>query len=74
MRLSFSGNLNYYYHEYHGIENSFHDHDNVLVHIHMFGTISHSLQGMVQIQLDETDDFSSKVYYFSQKQENMISI
>ena len=27
MRFSFSGNLNYYYHEFHGIENSFHDHD-----------------------------------------------
>ena len=38
MRLSFFGNLNDYYHEFHGIENSFH-----------FETILHSLQGMVRI-------------------------
>ena len=43
MRFSFSGNLNYYYHEFHGIENSFHDH--VLVHVHGSEMISHSLQG-----------------------------
>ena len=45
MRLSFYGNLNDYYHEYHGIRNSFHDY--VLVHV--FGTISHSLQGIIWI-------------------------
>ena len=56
MRLSFFGNLNYYYHEYHGIGNSFHDHDHVLVH--GFGMISHLLQRMVQIQLDGIGDFS----------------
>ena len=39
MRFSFSENLNDYYHEFHGIENFFHDHD----HVHEFGTISHSL-------------------------------
>ena len=43
MRFSFSRNLNDYYHEFHGIENSFHDRDHVLVYIHEFGTISHSL-------------------------------
>ena len=47
MRFSFSRNLNDYYHEFHGIENSFNDHVHVLVHVHGFGTISHSLQGMV---------------------------
>ena len=53
MRFSFSRNLNDYYHEFHGIRNSFHDHDHdhdryhVLVHVHGFGTISHSLQGLV---------------------------
>ena len=45
MRFSFSRNLNDYFHEFHGIGNSFRDH--VLVHVHGFGTISHSLQGMV---------------------------
>ena len=30
------------------------------------------LQGMVRIQLDETDDFSSKAYYFVQLLEDMI--
>ena len=51
MRLSFFENLNDYYHEFHGIKNSFHDHDHVLglVLIHVFRTISYSLQGMVQI-------------------------
>ena len=39
MRLSFSWNLNYYYHEYHGIINSFH----VLVQVHVFGRLSYSL-------------------------------
>ena len=60
MSFSFFGILNDYYHEFHGIENSFHDHD----HVHRFGTISHSLQGMVQIQLVGTGDFSSKTHYF----------
>ena len=69
MRLSFFGNLNDYYHEFHSIQNSFHDHDHdhVLVHVHSFGTISHSLQGMVQIQLDGISDFSSKAHYFAQQ-------
>ena len=72
MRFSFSGNLNYYYHEFHGIENSFHHHDynHVLVHVHGFETISHSLQGIVQIQLDEIGDFSSKAHYFAYQQVN----
>ena len=45
MRFSFSGNLNYYYHEYHGIENSFHDHDrdHVFINVHRIGMISHSI-------------------------------
>ena len=43
MRFSFYGNLNYYYHEFHGIIHSFHDRD----HVHEFGTILHSLKGMV---------------------------
>ncbi|RVW98763.1 Cation/H(+) antiporter 20 [Vitis vinifera] len=53
MRLSFSEN---YYYKNHGIGDFYHDHDHVLVlvHVHEFGTILHSLQGMVQIQLDET--------------------
>ena len=69
MRFSFSKNLNDYHHELYGIKNSFHNHDDnhVLVHIHRFGTISHLLQGMVQIQLDGTGDFSSKVHYFAQQ-------
>ena len=74
MRFSFSKNLNDYNHEFHGIENSFHDHNHVLVHFHMFGTISHSLQGMVRIQLDGTSDFSSKAHYFAQQEEYIISI
>ena len=53
MRFFFFGNLNYYYHEFHGIGNFFydhdHDHDHVVVHVHVFGMISHSLQGMVRI-------------------------
>ena len=57
--------MNYYY-KNHGIGDFFHNHDHVLllIHIHEFGTILHSLQGMVQIQLDETSDFSSKAHYF----------
>ena len=76
MRFSFSGNLNDYYNEFHGIRNSFHDHDrdNILVHVHGFRTISHSLQGMVRIQLDEIGNFSSKAHYFAQLQGDMISI
>ena len=62
MRFSFYGNLNDYYHEFHGIGNSFHDHGHD--HVHEFGTISHSLQGMIRIQLDKTGNFSSKVHYF----------
>ena len=59
MRFSFSRNLNDYYHECHGIGNSFydHNHDYIRVHIHVFG--------MISIQLDETCDFSSKAHYFS---------
>ena len=74
MRFSFSENLNDYYHEFHGIINSLHDRDHVLVYVHEFATISHSLQGMVRIQLHETSDFSSKAHYFAQQQEDMISI
>ena len=68
MRFSLSKNLNDYYHEFHGIGNSFHDHDrdHILVHVHGFETISHLLQGMVRIQLDEIYDFSSKTHYFAQ--------
>ena len=44
-RLSLAEILNDYYHEYYDIGNSFHDH--VLIHVYVFGTISHSLQGMV---------------------------
>ena len=47
MGLSFFGYLNDYYHEYHGVGNSFHDHNHILVHVHVFGKISYSLQGMV---------------------------
>ena len=54
---------NDYYHEFYGIENSFHDHDRD--HVRGFETISHSLKGMVQIQLDETSDFLSKSHYFA---------
>ena len=64
MRFSFYRNLNEYYHEFHGIEKSFHGHDCDHVLIHGFGTISHSLEGMVQIQLDGISDFSSKAHYF----------
>ena len=76
MRFSFSGNLNDYYHEFHGIENSFYDHDcnHVLVHVHWFRTILHSLQGMVQIQVVGIGDFLSKAHYFAQQEEDMISI
>ena len=67
MRFSFYGNLNDHYHEFRGIRNSFHDRnrDHVLVHVHRFGTISHSLKEMVRIQLNEIGDFSSKAHYFS---------
>ena len=73
MTLSFSEN---YYYKNHGIKDFFHDHDHVLVLIHVydFGTILYSLQGMVQIQLDEIGDFSSKAHYFVQQQEDMILI
>ncbi|RVW18329.1 hypothetical protein CK203_113628 [Vitis vinifera] len=46
MRLSFSEN---YYYKNHGIGDFFHDHNHVLIHIHEFGMILHSLQGMIQI-------------------------
>ena len=68
--IRFSIFENYYYHGYHGIRNSFHDRD----HVHEFGTILHSLQGMVYIQLDVTGDFTSKTECFAQQQEGMISI
>ena len=74
MRFFFSGNLNDYYHKFHGIRKSFHDYNHFFIHVHGFGTISHSLQGMVQIQLDGTGYFSSKGHYFAQQQANMISI
>ena len=74
MRLSFSRNLNYYYHEFHGIRNSFHNRNHILIHVQMFGTISHSLQGMIQIQLNKTGDLSLSVNYFTHQQEDMISI
>ena len=74
MKLLFSRNLNDYYHEFHDIGNFFHDRNHVLVHVHGFETISHSIQGMVQIQFDGTGDFSSKTHYFSQQHEDMISI
>ena len=75
MRLSFSEN---YYYKNHGIGDFFHDHDYVFflipVHVHEFEMILHSLQGMVQIQLDKIGDFSSKAHYFVQQQEDMILI
>ena len=76
MRFFIHGNFNDYYHKFHGIENSFHDHnrDHVLIHVPGFRTTSHSLQGMVWIQLNGTSDFSSKAHYFAQQQEDMISI
>ena len=60
------------YHNNHGIGDSFHDHDHVLVH--EFRTVLHSLQGMTQIQLGETGDFSSKAHYFVQQEKNTILI
>ena len=70
MMLSFSENLRNYYHNNHGIEDSVHNNDHnhvlVLVRVHKFVTILHLLKGMVQIQLDETGDLSSKAYYFVQ--------
>ena len=50
------------------------DHDHVLVHAHNFGMILHSLLGMLQIQWDETDDFSLVAHYFVQLLEDMILI
>ena len=50
------------------------DHDYVLVHAHDFGMILHSLLGMLQIQWDETGDFSLVAYYFVQLLEDMILI
>ena len=63
MRFSFSKNLNDYYHEFHGIGNFLYDHNHD--HTHEFETISHSIQGMLLIQLDEISDFSSKTHYFA---------
>ena len=59
---------------YYSVGNSahYHDHDYDHVYAHGFGTISHSLQGMVRIWLDEIDDFSSKTHYFVQLLEDMI--
>ena len=74
MRLSFFENLMNYYNKNHIIGDFFRDHDHILVLVHKFGTILRSLQGMVQIQLDETGDFSSKAHYFYQQQEDMILI
>ena len=74
MRLSFYENLKNYYHKNHGNGNSFHYHNHILIHVHEFETILHSLQGMVQIQLDKTSDLLSKVHYFVQQHENMILI
>ena len=74
MRLSSYENLMNCYHKKHGIRDFFHDHVLVLIHVHEFGTILHSLLGMVQIQLDETGYFSSTAHYFVQQQENMILI
>ena len=62
MRLSFSENLVNYYYKNYGIGDFFHEH--VIVTVHEFGTILHSLQGMIQIQLDETGDFSSKNHFY----------
>ena len=45
MRFSFYGNLSDYYHEFHGLGNSSHNHDRD--HIYGFGTILHLLQGIV---------------------------
>ena len=75
MRLSLFENLRNYYHEHHDIGKSFHNHDHILVliHVHEFGMILHSLQEMVQIQLDETGGFSLKAH-FVQKQEDKILI
>ena len=56
--------------DYYSVGNSAHDHDHV--HAHGFGTISHSLQGMVRIQLDGIDDCSSKAHYFVQLLEDML--
>ena len=50
------------------------DHDHVLVHAHNFGMILHSLLGMLQIQWDETGDFSLVAHYFVQLLEDMILI
>ena len=47
MRLSFLVNLKDYYHK-HDIWSFFHDHDHIIVHVHDFGMMLHSLQGMTQ--------------------------
>ena len=49
------------------------DHDHVLVYAHDFG-ILYSLMGMLQIQWDETGDFSLVAHYFVQLLEDMILI
>ena len=62
---------------HYSIGNLFHDHGHnhghyhILVHIHDFGTILHSLQGMTQFQLDGTSDSSLIAHYFVQKQEDI---
>ena len=48
-----------------------HHHHHVLVLVHNFGMILHSLQGMAQFQLDETGDSSLITHYFVQQQEDM---
>ena len=50
------------------------DHDHVLIHVHNFGMILHSLLGMLQIQWDGTDDFSLVAHYFVQLLGDMILI
>ena len=70
--LSFLVNSKDYYHK-HGIENFFHDHDydHVLVHIHDSRMMLHSLQGMAQIQLDETGGSTLITHYFVRQQKDM---
>ena len=62
MMLSFLVNLKGYSHK-HDIENFF--------YIHSYDTILHSLQEMVQIQLDETCDSSLITHYFVHQQEDI---
>ena len=50
------------------------DYDHILFHAHNFGMILHSLLGMLQIQWDETNDFSLVAHYFVQLLEDMILI